>query len=111
MAGADGRRLGALAAVIGAVAALIWVLTDEWWLDPGSWLSSLPAVVSEGLLPATILIGLMLIAHAQFKRRADYNNEAIQASFIMVLSGFLMLTVIGIWFRGPGMSLVWPWNL
>jgi len=111
LAGHAGRRLGLAAVGIGAVAAVVWVLADEWWLDPGSWLPGIPAVLSEGVLPALVLLGLVLAIHTQFKRRADFNNESIQASFLLVLSGFLVLTVIGIWFRGPGMALVWPWNL
>jgi uncharacterized integral membrane protein len=36
--------------------------------------------------------------------------EAAQALFVLLAVGFAVLTVTGIWFRGPGMKLVWPWN-
>jgi hypothetical protein len=28
--------------------------------------------------------------------------------FILLLISFVILTIIGYWFRGPGMALVWP---
>ena len=31
--------------------------------------------------------------------------------FVLVLVAFLVLTITGIWFRGTGMKLVWPWNI
>ena len=31
--------------------------------------------------------------------------------FVLVLFGFITLTVIGICFRGPGMALMWPWEV
>ena len=36
--------------------------------------------------------------------------EAAQALFVFLAAGFAVLTATGIWFRGAGMRLVWPWN-
>jgi len=27
-----------------------------------------------------------------------------------VVVAFLILTLVGVWFRGAGMALVWPWT-
>jgi hypothetical protein len=36
--------------------------------------------------------------------------EAAQALFVFLAAGFAVLTATGVWFRGPGMKLVWPWH-
>jgi hypothetical protein len=38
---------------------------------------------------------------------AATNNEAIQALFTLLMTAFVALTIIGIWFRGTGMQLMW----
>ena len=38
-------------------------------------------------------------------------NEKVQMVFVFLLTVFMMLTITGIWFRGSGMKLVWPWLL
>ncbi len=37
------------------------------------------------------------------------SHEAVQALFVLLAGSFMVLTVIGVWFRGAGMALVWPW--
>jgi hypothetical protein len=44
------------------------------------------------------------------KKRYDGNDiEAIQAVFILLLVAYIVLTITGMWFRGPGMALMWTW--
>ena len=31
--------------------------------------------------------------------------------FVLLLVSFVVLTAIGIWFRGAGMALMWPWDV
>ena len=35
------------------------------------------------------------------------NNEAVQALFTLLITAFVVLTIIGVWFRGTGMQLMW----
>jgi hypothetical protein len=35
------------------------------------------------------------------------HSEAIQALFTLLVTAFVVLTTIGVWFRGAGMQLVW----
>jgi hypothetical protein len=37
--------------------------------------------------------------------------EARQSVFTLLLVGFVVLTVIGVWFSGEGMALMWPWEV
>ena len=45
------------------------------------------------------------------KKLSATNNEAVQTMFVLLATAFAVLTAVGIWFRGSGMALVWPWNV
>jgi hypothetical protein len=38
-------------------------------------------------------------------------EERILHLFVFLLTALVVLTIIGIFFRGPGMSLYWPWEM
>jgi len=89
-----------------------YVILDEFYLDLPGLLPSLPTLISNGLVPlAALLLGL--IGYFEFNRRAFKATqcESILSVFVLVLFGFITLTVIGIFFRGPGMALMWPWEV
>ena len=63
-----------------------------------------------GALPVTLLGGASFVfLRALRARLALTTNEVAQAAVVLVGVSFTVLTLVGIWFRGPGMSLVWPW--
>ena len=88
-----------------------WLL-DEYWLDLPGLLPSLPTIISNGLVPLALLL-LGLVGYYEFNRRAFKATkcEAVLSVFVLILFGFLALTAIGIWFRGSGMALMWPWEV
>ena len=62
----------------------------------------LPALAVAGGAAATFLFA---------RRRLGASRlEATQAVFILLATGFALLTVAGIFFRGPGMRLMFPWR-
>jgi len=109
MVSSKGRKM-ALTAVLVAVAATIGgVLLDEYVIRCPSWMSDVPRYVITGLIPFIIILAFILGFHMKTKRDYAANrNEAVQTLFIFLLTAFVILTAIGIWFRGPGMKLVWP---
>ena len=109
MTSLKGRKM-ALTAVLFAVGATIGgVLLDEYVIRSPSWMSDAPAYLTAGLIPFMVILILILGFYAKIKRFYTANrNEAVQTLFVLLLTAFVVLTVIGIWFRGPGMKLVWP---
>jgi len=74
-------------------------------------LGAAPAI-ANGLIPAGILtLSLVALYYTARKKYRATNNEAVQAVFVLLATAFAVLTVVGVWFRGSGMGLVWPWNL
>jgi hypothetical protein len=90
-------------AIVAAVAALVvtplWVVVDELLFD-----------LAAFAFPLSIAV-VVAFYFLMKKRFESSNNEAIQSLFVFLLVAFAALTVTGVWFRGAGMALVWPWNL
>jgi len=106
-----GRRLAVGAAVAALAVTPPLVVLDESVIHLSSWLPWLPVWVSNGLLPLLALGGALWAGIGWIRRRYDAaNNEVAQTLFVFLAVGFVTLTAIGEWFRGPGMALVWPWN-
>ncbi len=104
-----GRRLAIIAAVTATVATPLWVALDEYWLDYSAWMPGLPPGISEGLIPATLLVAAVVAFYMIMKRIFSASkDEAIQSIFVLLTVAFVVLTVTGVWFRGAGMALAWP---
>lgn len=107
-----GRYLGLFAAGLSIILTPSWVILDEFFIDWAGWLPGFPSLVSNGFIPLAFLllslVGLDEWVKSAFKAKLE---ERILALFIFLLVALLILTIIGIFFRGAGMSLVWPWEI
>lgn len=102
------RRSALIAATAGIVIVLLWVLFDEYGRTNGAPLSG-DATLMNGLTPFLFwLIGPAGIYIGLRRWFALTHNGAFQAVFVLLVSAFVTLTIIGIGFRGPGMRLIWP---
>jgi quinol-cytochrome oxidoreductase complex cytochrome b subunit len=100
-----GRRAAALAAAVAAVATPLAVVVDE-LLGSGR-----TGFFAGGLLPSLVIAAVVAGFFVMLRRRGGASvNEAAQAVAVLMLVAFLALTLIGVWFRGPGMALTWPWK-
>jgi quinol-cytochrome oxidoreductase complex cytochrome b subunit len=107
-----GRRLGLAAAVSALILTPLWIAADEFWIDFAAWLPAAPTAVSNGIVPVAILAALGAGFYVYLRRaRAASNNEAIQTVVVFLMVAFAVLTMTGVWFRGPGMALAWPWSM
>ena len=107
-----GRYLSLLSLGIGLISVPTWVLLDETLLKWNEWLPGWPTLLSNGLVPlAVVLLGL--VGLDEFIQRGFWadREERILFMFIFLLTALVVLTAIGIFFRGAGMALVWPWEM
>lgn len=104
-----GRWLTLVSFVLGVVGTVGFVLLDERWLDLPGWLPFLPSSISNGWVPLAALLLLVMGYYEGVKALKSTICEARQAVFTLLLAAFITLTVIGIFFRGEGMALIWPW--
>jgi quinol-cytochrome oxidoreductase complex cytochrome b subunit len=108
---ATGRRTARLAAAAGVAVTSLLIGIDQLRLGAAGGLAGSAGFVSRGLVPVAALlvvcgVGLRLVR----SRFGATRLEAAQALFVFLAAGFVVLTAVGIWFRGPGMQLVWPWQ-
>ncbi len=92
------------------MAVPVAILADEYVLNLGKRLPSLPQSVSNGLLPTGVLALMVLGFCGLIRRRYTASRiESVQAVFTLLTVGFVVLTVTGVFFRGASMRLAWPW--
>jgi len=107
----NGRRTARLAAVAALVATPILVVADEVLLGAAGAPAGGAALVTRGVVPVAALLVACVVGFRLLRSRLRATRlEATQALFAFLVTGFAVLTVTGIWFRGAGMRLVWPWN-
>ena len=101
-----GRKMALIAVVVATAATVAAVLLDEFVI--GANLAGPPNMISNGLLPFSIILAACAGFYAAMKMGFKAtSNEANQALFTLLMTAFVILTVIGVWFRGTGMRLMW----
>ncbi len=100
-----GRRTAALAAGLAAILTPAIVVIDELWLQPGSGVAT---TFGRGIVPTVVIAALVCALIFTLRRKmGSTREETTQAVFVLFGVSFAMLTIIGVWFRGPGMALGW----
>jgi quinol-cytochrome oxidoreductase complex cytochrome b subunit len=103
-----GRKLLIWTASAGALATLGLVLGDNLLLSSAEAVA-VDTFITRGLLPTVLLIVLLAGLYFLLARKLKYTRaEAVTAGIVLVLVALIVCTVIGIWFRGPEMHLIWP---
>ncbi|MCD4686250.1 MAG: cytochrome b N-terminal domain-containing protein [Anaerolineae bacterium] len=107
-----GRQTAVFSALTGLIITPLLVIADEYWVDLPGLLPSLPTIISNGWVPLAGLL-LLLLMYYEIMRRGFRASacEARQSIFTLLLVSFVVLTVIGVAFRGEGMALMWPWEV
>ncbi len=105
--GPGGARLvlGSAAFGLGAVLAIEAVAIRFGWLR--EWFPEIPQLVVTAINPGTVLAAV----YAAFSLWAVYRWNSVRsgamALFTCFLCGFVVLTLIGTWFRGPNWNFYW----
>ena len=105
--------MGKLMALVGMLLALgvipLLVLVDEYWIDLPALYPGWPILLSNGLVPIFLTLAGLFVIYAAMRIVAGVSrSEATVGLFTFVLTSFVLLTIIGIFFRGPNMALVLP---
>ena len=105
-----GRKLAIWTASAGALATLALILGDNLLLSTAEAVA-VDTLITRGLLPTVLLIALFVALYFLLVKKLQYTRaEAVMAGILLVLVALAVCTVIGVWFRGAEMHLVWPWG-
>ena len=105
--GKRGRRLtwqSVLYTVIVTI-SLVFILLRYGWLR--TWFPEIPQILVMLLNPAT-LSALFYILWAKWTKKSTGSSRmSAIALFTCTMTGFIIYTAIGIWFRGPNWEFIW----
>jgi quinol-cytochrome oxidoreductase complex cytochrome b subunit len=102
-----GRQSSKATAIFAVIVTVSGILFNEYVLNFEILLAGLPALVSNGIIPLLILLGLMFGYYRFYLKRYRLNREElVQAIFVFIIAAFIVLTITGIFFRGKDMELM-----
>ena len=108
-ASARGRTHSTSIAITTMVMAPAFILVDALVVKTAPWAMEMSPLIRDGILPLLIIsvltAGGVLILR---KRYGSPLNETIQSLFVAMMTALMVLTVIGVFLRGPSMQLIWP---
>jgi quinol-cytochrome oxidoreductase complex cytochrome b subunit len=107
-----GRALTLLALGLALLLTPSWALLDEYVLNWTSWLPTWPTLISNGFIPLAVAALPIILMDEWAKKRLHADvEERVLFIVVFLFTAFVILTAIGIFFRGPGMTLYWPWAM
>jgi len=99
-------------AITSAVITLILILINEFLPDFETLLPWMNSFISNGIIPLLIIMSITWFYYNYISKKFSLSYlEVVQTMFVFVTSAFVILTIVGIFFRGVDMGLTFPWNL
>jgi quinol-cytochrome oxidoreductase complex cytochrome b subunit len=95
----NGARTVGAAALLALVTTPVWIVAYAQGFSQLTWLAP--------MLHLTLMVALVAVLS---KRPGASAYHTVQAAVTFLVVTFLVLTLIGTWFRGSSMALVWPWQ-
>ena len=108
-ASTKGKKIALISAIYTAVWLIALVLFDE-FIRVKSLIPDAP-IIAGWVLPFGVMLGLMVLLYILVRKMRATARETMVGFFIAFVTTYIVLTVIGTFFRGLGMELTWPWNL
>jgi quinol-cytochrome oxidoreductase complex cytochrome b subunit len=104
-----GRIMTIISVVVSLMVTVCWIAFDKYLFEFADRILGMSPVITNGLFPLIIaFIGIGVFYLLMKRRYVPDVNETIQMFFVFFMTSFIVLTITGIWFRGPGMKLIWP---
>jgi len=106
---ATGKKAALTGAFLGLYLVPLLVIVDEFWLDIAGLLEGWPLLISTGLIPLLLTVGGLVVIYGLLRRALKASHsETLVGIFTLLAVGLILLTVTGVYFRGPNMALVLP---
>jgi len=107
-----GKKTTIQTAIFSALLTLVGIVMNNSVFRFEQLLPNFPSLISNGVIPLSIIAALvMLFFKYVLHQKRLLKEEEVQAIFVFILVAFVILTLIGIFFRGKNMELMMPWNI
>jgi len=104
-----GRRAAIFNAILAVDLIPLLVVADEYWFDLPGLMPSLPLIISNGVIPLVITYISLAIIYGLTRIIFKANHsESLVGTFTFTMISLVVLTIIGVYFRGTNMALVLP---
>jgi len=101
-----GKQSAKSTAVFAILVTLAGILFNEYILNFEMILTGVPSFISNGIVPLLILLLFMAGYYRFYLKKFTLSKEELaQAIFVFLMVAFIVLTIIGIFFRGKDMEL------
>lgn len=106
------KQAAKFTAIVSSIITLVLIIINEYIPDFETLLPSLNPFISNGIIPLIIILLIFWIFYKFVTKKFSLSYlEVVQTMFIFITTSFIILTLIGIFFRGVDMALTFPWNL
>jgi quinol-cytochrome oxidoreductase complex cytochrome b subunit len=106
------RQAAKFSAVAAVIITVLLVLVNEYLPDFETLLPWLNTFISNGIIPLIIVVLIVWAFYKIILKKFKLSFlEILQTMFVFVTTSFVILTLIGIFFRGANMALTFPWNV
>jgi hypothetical protein len=107
-----GRWLTGIGVLLSLILTPLWIVLDEYFLNWSNWLPDWPSIITTGVIPvALILLGIVILSEVIHWIFEINTEERVMFLVTFFFTALIVLTLTGIFFRGPGMALYLPWNM
>ncbi len=107
-----GIRSAKFSLAAGTLFTVLFIGLSEILPDPELLLPAMPSLITTGLVPFLIMAATIWLFLKFIRRRLSLNrSEMIQSVIVLMITSYAILTLTGIFFRGVGMNLMWPWQV
>ncbi len=106
------KEAAKFSAISAGVITPLLVITNEFVPDFETLFPWLNSFVSNGIIPLIILLLIVWYFYKYVSKKYKLTLiELVQTMFVFITTAFVILTLIGIFFRGVDMALTFPWNV
>lgn len=102
-----GKNIVLISTLFSFVFTLLLIIISDSYIDFTAWFSSMPTLISNGLLPLLLyIIPVLSFIYFNYKVKKYSKPEILMALVTILLVSYIVMMMIGQWFRGENMHLV-----
>ena len=106
------KKAAKFAALSAIIITPILIMMNEYLPKIETLLPSINSFITNGLIPLIILLLIIWLFHKFASKKFQLSPIGkVQTMFVFITTAFIILTLIGIFFRGVDMKLTLPWNV
>ena len=102
-----GKAITIISLIFSFIFTLLLILISEYFIKFTEWLPNFPVLISNGLFPLLLYV-IPVAGFLYYLNRIKQagREELVMAIITIIITSYLVMMVVGVWFRGEGMSLV-----